>query len=67
MTSGRWRHQSPRHRLAVAFGEAYRLLMQRISIFASLPIAGLDKLSLQSKLRDIGRIEGATGRALSDT
>jgi len=41
--------------------------MQRISIFASLPIAGLDKLSLQSKLRDIGRIEGATGRALSDT
>jgi arsenate reductase (thioredoxin) len=53
--------------VALAFKEAYRLLMQRISIFASLPIAGLDKLSLQNRLRDIGDMEGATARATGES
>jgi arsenate reductase len=46
--------------IAMAFKEAYRLLDQRIGIFTSLPLRSLDRLSLQSKLRDIGQIEGST-------
>ncbi|MDJ0943933.1 MAG: arsenate reductase ArsC [Kiloniellales bacterium] len=37
-----------------AFGEAFRMLSNRISIFVNLPIASLDKLTLQSRLREIG-------------
>src|SRR6266436_7790343 len=39
--------------IALAFKEAYRLLNQRIGIFTALPLRSLDRLSLQSKLRDI--------------
>lgn len=39
----------------VAFTEAYRLLFNRISIFVSLPMRSLDKLSLQRRLDEIGR------------
>jgi arsenate reductase (thioredoxin) len=38
-----------------AFAEALRMLHNRISIFVSLPIKSLDKLSLQNRLREIGR------------
>ena len=38
-----------------AFFDAYRMLNNRISLFCALPLASIDKLSLQSKLRDIGR------------
>jgi protein-tyrosine-phosphatase len=38
-----------------AFAEAYRLLANRISIFVSLPLVALDKLSLQRHLDEIGR------------
>ena len=38
-----------------SFAEAYRMLANRISIFVNLPIASLDKLSLQKRLDDIGR------------
>src|ERR1700757_4207934 len=46
--------------IALAFKEAYRLLNQRIGIFVSLPLHALDKLSLGTKLREIGEMEGAT-------
>jgi protein-tyrosine-phosphatase len=46
--------------ISLAFKEAYRLLNQRISIFAALPLRSLDQLSLQNKLREIGEMEGAT-------
>lgn len=49
--------------IATAFREAYRLLYRRIELFAELPIRGLDQLALQSKLREIGREEGATDKA----
>ena len=49
--------------VALAFKDAYRLLFQRIGIFAALPIRSLDRLSLQNKLKDIGRMEGATAKA----
>src|SRR5215831_21349428 len=48
--------------IALAFKDAYRLLNQRIGIFASLPLRSLDQLSLQKKLREIGQMEGATAK-----
>ena len=45
---------------ALAFKDAYRMLHQRIGVFTALPLRSLDQLSLQAKLRDIGRMSGAT-------
>ena len=42
--------------VALAFKQAYRLLAQRIGIFAALPFRSLDRLSLQAKLKEIGRV-----------
>ena len=39
----------------LAFAETMRMLHNRIGIFVSLPIASLDKLSLQSRLHAIGK------------
>jgi arsenate reductase (thioredoxin) len=39
---------------ALAFAEAYRMLSQRISIFANLPLDGLDHLALHERLTGIG-------------
>ena len=44
----------------LAFADTHRMLFQRISIFTSLPLASLDKLSLQKRLDDIGRSEVAS-------
>ena len=41
---------------ALAFADAFRMLNNRISIFVSLPMRGLDKLSLQKRLDEIGRV-----------
>jgi arsenate reductase len=41
--------------VALAFKDAYRMLNQRIGIFTSLPLHSLDKLTLQAKLKEIGR------------
>ncbi|RPI34687.1 MAG: arsenate reductase ArsC [Hyphomicrobiaceae bacterium] len=38
-----------------AFADTHRMLYQRIGIFTNLPLASLDKLSLQRRLDDIGR------------
>jgi len=46
--------------VALAFKDAYRMLHQRIGVFTALPLRSLDKLSLQAKLREIGRMAGAT-------
>jgi arsenate reductase len=43
-----------------AFVTAFKYLKNRISVFISLPIRSLDKMALGAKLRDIGRLEGAT-------
>ena len=42
--------------IALAFKDAYRMLFQRIGVFTALPLRSLDRLSLQNKLRDIGRL-----------
>ena len=49
--------------IALAFKDAYRMLDQRIGVFAALPLRSLDRLSLQKKLRDIGRMEDASASA----
>jgi protein-tyrosine-phosphatase len=48
--------------IALAFKDAYRMLNQRIGIFAALPIRSLDQLSLQSRLREIGRLNDAMAK-----
>jgi protein-tyrosine-phosphatase len=42
--------------LAYAFDDAYRMLQNRITILTALPISGLDRLSLQKRLDDIGKM-----------
>jgi arsenate reductase len=39
----------------LAFADSYRMLKNRISAFANLPIASLDRLSLKTKLDAIGK------------
>jgi arsenate reductase (thioredoxin) len=41
--------------IALAFADTYRQLENRISIFVNLPIASLDRLSLQARIDEIGR------------
>jgi protein-tyrosine-phosphatase len=41
--------------VALAFKEAYRMLNQRIGVFVALPIKALDDLTLQKRLKEIGR------------
>jgi arsenate reductase (thioredoxin) len=48
--------------VALAFKEAYRMLNQRIGIFTALPLRSLGRLTLQGKLREIGLMEGSTGK-----
>jgi len=52
--------------IGYAFSEAFRMLNARISVFTSLPMAALDRLSLQRRLKEIGRQEGATTKAGAD-
>jgi protein-tyrosine-phosphatase len=42
--------------IALAFKDAYRMLAQRIGVFAALPLHSLDRLSLQNRLREIGQL-----------
>ena len=39
----------------LAFAETYRMLSNRISLFVSLPIRSLDRLTLQRRVEEIGR------------
>ena len=43
-----------------AFADTHRMLYQRIGIFTNLPLASLDKLSLQKRLEEIGRTKSGT-------
>ncbi len=53
--------------IALAFKDAYRMLHQRIAAFTALPIRSLDELTLKAKLKEIGRMEGATAKAAEST
>ena len=43
-----------------AFQTAFRYMKNRIGAFINLPLRGIDRLSLGTRLRDIGRFDGAT-------
>jgi protein-tyrosine-phosphatase len=47
--------------IGLAFAEAYRRLNTRISAFVALPLASLDRLSLQKRLTEIGQPTTANG------
>jgi arsenate reductase len=46
-----------------AFNAAFRYMRNRIAAFVALPLNSLDALSLKAKLREIGRLDGATNAA----
>ena len=43
-----------------AFADAFRFMKNRISAFIALPVHTLDNLSLSAKIKDIGRMDGAS-------
>jgi arsenate reductase (thioredoxin) len=43
-----------------AFNLAFRYLKNRISVFISLPIVSLNRLTLRARLHEIGHMEGST-------
>ncbi len=43
-----------------AFNAAFKLMKTRIGVFISLPIASLAKAALGERLKDIGKLEGAS-------
>ena len=53
--------------VALAFKDTYRMLHQRIGIFTALPLRSLDQLTLQGKLKEIGRVKNATAKAAEPT
>jgi arsenate reductase len=42
--------------IALAFKEAYRALSRRIEMFTALPLSKLDAMTLQTRLREIGKV-----------
>ena len=46
-----------------AFVAAFRFMKNRISAFTALPLQSIDRLALNSRLGEIGALEGATRRA----
>ncbi len=48
---------------AGAFVEAFRLMKNRISAFLALPVQKLDEVSLRNRVREIGRMDGASAGA----
>lgn len=44
-----------------AFATAARFLRNRITAFVNLPLASIDRLALETKLGQIGAMEGSTG------
>ena len=44
-----------------AFAQAARFLKNRITAFLSLPLESIDRLALETRLRQIGTMEGTTG------
>jgi arsenate reductase len=49
--------------VALAFADAYRMLTNRISLMVNLPMASLDRLTLQRRLDEIGQAAGEPAKA----
>lgn len=48
-----------------AFAQAAKFLKNRITAFINLPMASIDRMALERHLREIGSMDGATGRSAS--
>ncbi len=48
--------------IALAFADTYRMMNNRLTLFMNLPMASLDRLSLQRRLDEIGRRREATAK-----
>jgi len=57
------RVQGSEAEVRAAFADTHRMLYQRINIFLNLPLTSLDKMSLQRKLDEIGRLPRAAATA----
>jgi arsenate reductase (thioredoxin) len=53
--------QGPEAVRRAAFADAFRMLNNRISVFVSLPLASIDRLSLKRRLDEIGRETAKSG------
>jgi arsenate reductase (thioredoxin) len=49
--------------IGLAFKDVYRMLHQRIGVFTALPLRSLDRLSLQHRLAEIGRMQAEKAQA----
>lgn len=45
-----------------AFAETLRFLRNRIGAFVNLPLASIDRLTLQACLKEIGAMDGTTSK-----
>lgn len=55
--------EGPEFRQRAAFEDALRYMRNRVSAFVNLPLASIDKLSLNTRLQGIGRMDGSTLKA----
>lgn len=49
-----------------AFRDAANYLRRRIEVFTALPLATIDRMSLNTRLKEIGKLDGATDKATHD-
>jgi len=56
---------SPEFKQRAAFEDALRFMRNRITAFASLPHASIDRLALKASLKTIGAMEGSTSKPAS--
>jgi len=55
--------EGPEFMRKAAFEDALRFMHNRITAFTSLPLENIDRMALQTRLRGIGGMEGATSSA----
>lgn len=55
--------EGPEFKQRAAFEDALRFMRNRIAAFIDLPLSSIDQMTLTSKLRGIGAMDGATLRA----
>jgi len=53
--------------IGLAFQETYKFLNRRIGVFNALPLGSIASIALEGKLREIGRMEGATAKVAAET
>ncbi|WP_439599991.1 arsenate reductase ArsC [Devosia sp.] len=53
----------PEFKQQAAFEDALRFLRNRITAFINLPLESIDRLSLSSKLKGIGAMDGSTSKS----